>query len=454
MDFTASSIIRQARSVADLQETKNISYQDEVDLLNESWRELYSRYTESDSDYWITETVIPLLSSYQDPNSQNAYLVPLPDDFYKLRTVSWNTGNLWRPMDKFAIAQRDWQPAVPMYRMKNTKLWIVCPLGMVPEIKVDYYTPPPTITLPQDPLEFLTSVPAYSLPDYQPGAYVESEGVLAYILTTAKTIRATNQKSGVDTLLYTSTNAITSLRYYGGYLFWIDTVTGALNRAPTNFTATLVPAAIVGTGVVNFGIQDGFVYYSTATQTFRVNPDGSGSISPLPVASTDFQLFNGLSLYITGSGFVAYNLVVSTQAATAIRQFDGAVYIQVSNTLMAVSFDDAFALTVGDVIYTDVLYAGQVNDSGYLPTRTSETIEALSLILDYAFSYPTNEVNEIMIYTTAYAFARKSSDKDRMGVIDPTIATLWKRFASVNKQDEYEFSRINNYYGDSLGYWY
>src|SRR6478736_1065382 len=138
MPYTASQIIREARSLSDFQNAETITYEDELQLINEAYRDIYNRYTESDGDYWVNEVIIDLGSQYLDPNAQNAYLIPLPSDFYKIRWVSYKNNTMWSPVNRFSTADRDDWPGVPMYRIKNDDLWIISPLGSIPQIKMGY----------------------------------------------------------------------------------------------------------------------------------------------------------------------------------------------------------------------------------------------------------------------------------------------------------------------------
>jgi len=162
---TAKKLVTDARSVADLQNTQTISYNDTVTLINESWRTLYSAYTESDGDFWVKEVVITPDTSMIDPNNPYAYLIPLPTDFYKIRSLSWNTGTQWTPVQRFSMSQRDMIVGVPLYRIKNDVLWVIGSQGTVPTLKLDYYIPPVIVTLPKDDLPFdtiptgVTSIP-------------------------------------------------------------------------------------------------------------------------------------------------------------------------------------------------------------------------------------------------------------------------------------------------------
>ena len=89
----------------------------------------------------------------------------------------------------------------------------------------------------------------------------------------------------------------------------------------------------------------------------------------------------------------------------------------------------------------------------YLSAISYQTGQAVSLVPDSVLSYPTVEVNEILAYTSASAYARKQSDTNKQATIETRLAALWERFWSVQKRDEYQSTRINNDYQQYPGNW-
>jgi len=177
MAFNTSELIAYARSIADLQNTKFISETDELVLINEAYRDIYSRYTESDGDYYTKEAVITLDSTMLDPNSNGkSYKIPLPTDFYKLRFVDYNYGGNWNTCNKFSTSQRNQDVSVPMYRLINNTLWILAAPGTASQIKITYYIPPQELVASQPTLVY----PNYTnilYPSYIGGA----DQLMAYV---------------------------------------------------------------------------------------------------------------------------------------------------------------------------------------------------------------------------------------------------------------------------------
>lgn len=73
--YTAADIIRRARQKADMQSSGFITQQEDFDLLNESYAELYDLLVGAFENYYVQEVEINL--------DQNVVDYDLPDDFYK-----------------------------------------------------------------------------------------------------------------------------------------------------------------------------------------------------------------------------------------------------------------------------------------------------------------------------------------------------------------------------------
>jgi len=440
--FTASGLIKDGRRLADLENSKFISHDDEVSLINEAYRDIFSLYTESNGDYFTKDYVFTLQSSQIDPNSLSGgdYLVDLPADFYKIRFLSFSQGTRWQTCTNFSASERENMPTAPKYRIKNNQLWLITSPGQASTFKMTYYTPPEAVTLPELPVSFLSAAPIYSLATVAPMVYIDSPQVLVYV--DGLNIKAENKDTGNTVTLYASAAAVSSMTYYAGYLYWISA--GSIYRAPTDFLTTLVPVSIVAATNTSMLVQGGFLYYSTATNTYKANLDGTSPVVQVALQTKDYQLLGSVPAYIAG-GLVVYDGVTSTVAAVRLFQFGGKLFILDGlNQIMQLTITGN-VLAVGQMVIDNVLAAGAAGFStGYLPVRTDQEVFAQSLIADTVFAYPSNEVNEIMAYSCGIGFARKQSDQVKMGVLQAKLAELVTRFNQVNRRDEYQNYRINN----------
>jgi len=469
MIFDAVTLVRNARSIADLQGTQFVTYEDTANALNESYREIYNRYTESDSDFWIAEVVIEPTQEMVDPNANNAYLIPLPDDFYKLRTVSWSNGQ-WIPMNRFSMSERDSFTGIPMYSIRNNYLWVIG--NSIGQIKIAYYTPMETVTVPAEPVA-LTPETAPNMRNVTSMFWDDLSQTLYYIYS-GVTVKSYDPASGTTTTLYTSVNTKTGIAYAGGHVYWRDSVANTVLSAP--LAATLVPVSLGLTGVLNFTLYPttGKLYYATASATFSATLTGSGSAQVLAATSSDYLVYQGTPCWIA-SGLVVVDGTPSAVAASRLLTDGVWLYVLDSNgTLSRYSLVDD-VMTLSDTVASSLSLVGsgvsfssqrvpQSPEFGalwlaapYVPTLDySYQAVVQSLTRNTVFDYPTIEVNELMSYQMAVYFLRKQTDQAKIGLVAASVERLWERFYSVNKRDENQVARINNSYaplGGGWGWW-
>jgi hypothetical protein len=463
-DFTASELVAYARSIADLQNTKFIDHTDEVNLINEAYKDIYARYCESDGDYFVTEIVTQLTPAMLDPNNTPfAYLIDLPSDFFKLRYVSYRYGNQWQPVEKFSMSQRDNVYGVPRYRIKNNQLWILCN-STVPEIKMGYYPIASEITTPLSPLSFFDTLSDFAKLSLRDVSYVDQDQIALY--ATGNDIKATSLTLGTTVTLVTSVTPSKPM-YYRGYVYWISA--GDIWRMGTDFLTTLSAAAEIVTdgAVVDLSVFDNLIYYSNATNAKTANLDGTG-VSVYGAVGTSFCKLNGFPCYLSAGvvlrGLVAVTGIIGT--ITAIAAVDTSLYIltsSIDNISTLYRYTVAGQVAVDPVVIaTDVsglaqhviespdLYLMLTNNNG-VSSDAEVYFTATSVYLDTIFDYPINEFWEILAYTCGIAYTRKNSDEKKMALLTSRLTEMWKTFDDNNKRDEYQATRINNSYANMGG---
>ncbi|MDD5303536.1 MAG: hypothetical protein PHS14_10560, partial [Elusimicrobia bacterium] len=257
-----SKIVSLARSLAALPDTQAISHDDEVSSVNASWRDLYARILESNDDPFLESATITLTPAMVV--GTNEYLVPLPSDFYRLRTVDYRDGSgEWRSMDNFAPTARNDLPSYPSYRFNANRLWIIG--AQFSEVRLRYYPPSVELTHPEPDIEFATGATPLTFPTITSPVYVPWHNFGAYILAgtdiTAGSIDDNTDATPVT--LYASAGA-SDLVYYKGYLYWIEAAD--VWRAPTDLvTSPLVPVQLTATGTVtSLSVFRDHLYYCDA----------------------------------------------------------------------------------------------------------------------------------------------------------------------------------------------
>jgi hypothetical protein len=242
ISVTASSMVARAISLADLVNSTFISYDDKMNSMNEAWKDVYNFLTERNDDYFFTLTTLTMTQAVLNaPLNTNEWLIALPADFYKLRILDYNYSGTWQPMMKFALDRRNNYNTIMQYRFQGQNLWVVGgPYnGGSPQLRIGYYPPPNQLYFPNQ-TQFFTKNSALSDADlsvvidpfYVPGSIqsalpqttsqstISANGML-YCLPGVG-INYVSNNSNINTNVLSTTDTITLVKYYKGYIYWIQ----------------------------------------------------------------------------------------------------------------------------------------------------------------------------------------------------------------------------------------
>lgn len=468
----ASEIRDRARSLSDLKNSQAITYEDEVRSLNESYKDIYNQLCNSDFDYNTKEEIITDWATYIDPNNPWAYNIPLPSDFYQLRFVDYNSNGNWYPMNRMNPNQRDSNSTEPLYRLKNTSIWMIIGPGnnMPSSIKISYYPVPDEITLPDNAL-------SYNM-DLTPS--------LASTTTTNWWISpitdSTLNTSAPDTMLYNYSNTliaesqlnqtkytlmsqnVSQIEYYKGFLYYL--YAGEVYRTSfnANTNSTIIGTKIVFGGVsissiLTFNVVNDKLYASNASTAIEADTDGSNSVyftgSPIPayypyIIDYNYQAYidSTGSIIMRGPGIVDPGIPVIVGAYVNMAS-DGKKLFALDSVhrLWSIKFDytdPLIPVATMELMDDDIRWIGGVSNGKLAIVRYNEVgNEAITAAVDFDLSYPSNTLYEIMSYQMAIDFKRKyeadtTELKERMSVMMSTFMN------SMIKQDQYKVERIQN----------
>jgi hypothetical protein len=450
--MNTKNIMDRAIGLADLQNSGYITFEDKLYSLNESYRDVYEYVTKGDDDFFLKSatldnTTIVVLDD-------NQYTIDLPTDFYKLRTITWDDNGTWREVPRFPINIRERITGFPSYRMQDGKIWvsgIATASASYPNLKIDYYPSAVDMTVPDAPL-------AYSALSIVPTSMAYTGVGRTIIYTTGSNIRAYSLDTLVDSLLYTSAG-IADLGYLNGHIYFRKG--GEVWRGSTDLVSTMVPAAITATAgaVVTTTLMWGYVYWSTATQCWRCNLDGTGPVLRQNVAINyvaswgigipNYGYINGAGTLIIDTGLssgVAVSQIAGDNTYLYYRTPTGNVY-RMLPTLVA-------GVYTSILLATDVAYMG-VYGNHRLPIYTTDgKIYALSTYPPIDLTFNQNIAYEIMAYQCAIDFKRKNnSPPESIANLSTRLEALWSRFSSQRGADDYKPERIQNYYYNGASTW-
>ena len=115
-----SAIISKGLSYAALPSTNFFTAQDQLDSVQQSYKDLYAVLCEHDDDYFVTQVYLTLAAFTPDANRAYTYNYPLPSDFYRLRLFQYQPdGQLYFPVDKMTIENFGNLQGNPGYRMQG-----------------------------------------------------------------------------------------------------------------------------------------------------------------------------------------------------------------------------------------------------------------------------------------------------------------------------------------------
>ena len=217
LEMTSTQIIARARSLADLPDSQFVSYDDEIQSLNESWKDLYESLLEQgDNDFFVNQITVIITPAMSV--GTNEWEIPLPEDFYKLRYVDYRGATLWTEMDKFPLSMRDYNPMEPYYRLKNNRLWVIGSQALSTSLtlRIAYFPPPVAITEPKPTLVFGTALTPAALALATQPFFINANTVMLYVSGNDIWGESLPLRSTVKLL-----TGVTPLRptYYKGFLY-------------------------------------------------------------------------------------------------------------------------------------------------------------------------------------------------------------------------------------------
>jgi len=443
----SSEIIARARSLADIANSKFITNSDEENALFEAYKDVYSKITDSSDDYYIKTAILDLTTATKI--NDTSFEIDMPSDCYKIRFVDFKNSGDWQNMDRFNTNQRNERPGKPQYRWRGDKLWIIA--GSLPDaIRVDYYPPALAPSVPELTRRYLTQLSPSAKLGVTSAWYVY-EYAKDYMLYVSGgiTIVAESLAGNSTATLYTGT-AITNVKYYSGYLYFLSG--GDLYRGTTDLAATVVPTAILsGLSITSFTITNNLVYYTDGASSFSCALDGTGSVTIAAVAEYDYCKCGADLVFRNAGGYLVIGGVVSTIAALSVSSNGDAIYyLTAAGDVMRLTDYGLPTETTELIDYATDLEGGQA-EYGFLTCRgPMATLFALSDKVDTDFSYPLNEAPEAMAFQCAIDFRRKQNGDTTQLIARG--AEIVDRMMDQLKRDEYqpehrisEFNRLLNY---------
>lgn len=454
--MTASNIIQRARDLSDLKNSKFIAHSDELASLRESYRDIYSSVTESNDDYFVEELIYTLSSTYLI--GSNEWALPLPPDFYKLRSVDTRGADMWINVDKYAMSGRNYGAGNLAYRFRGDTLNVIGSPGSAAggQVRIRYYPPAATLNVPAASISIADAVATAKTPAaiaaLTQSFYVADRNIMLYM--DGLNLVAEDLNAKTLTTLYVAATAVTFIRYYRGVLYFVRNAT--IYAIASTLTAVVVPVAVAGpANVANLEVWDqNLWYYETAGNSYKKPTSGGAAVNLGAFASSNICKYGAAYLYRDAGGLVNYAGAISTGVTADFMTTDpaGNVYTREGQELHKRTLSIAYATVTNYTLYDDAGYCGPWADdwanpsNGWLPVAGFQhaSLVALSDLEDSEIDYPLNLVPEICAYQSAIDYKRKAQG-DPM-VLMARLQELRLRLEETIKRDAYQPERVNQFY--------
>lgn len=428
----ASDLISYARSLADLKTSKAITYQDELNALNTAYLDIYNNLTEADDDYYIKELTYTNIGSYALDTPSN-YLMPLPADFYKIRTVDYLAMGQWSPMSRLPLNMRDSRSTEPFYRIRGSGLWVVFGTLMgVSEIKISYYPAPATLSLPDYKVDMQTSI-GYNTDIYNQWCLKDENSI---IKTNTSTLLLYSVNKSIPTTLYVDAGAVSSPTFYRGLIFYYSD-TSIKFYDPVSNTASEVATGIDPT--YPYSISGSSIYYIKSGATYSNSYlGGSETLFDSGIKTCVSEIGPSAVAFLEAGSVVVDNVVIDTDAT-----YMSYPYYNKGSDVYKIE-EDAVLWKEGTQIgaqWEDRIIAKDVN---------TNSIYLYSTFADTNLEYPVNALWEIVSYQAAIDFKRKYDDVN--DALEQRKMQMWDTFLNTMiKRDAYKPEKVQNAY--NFGNW-
>lgn len=498
MQTTASERIARALGIADLVNATNISYNDKVSSLNESYRDIYTRALNSDDDYFLTEVVIPILPGYVNPTSIGQsieYLVPVPEDIERIRYIDYQaSGTVWISMEKYSQTAKNLAPSVPMYRWKDNKISIIgSTIGStLTSIRLGYYPTAKPLTIPEPTLTLGSSLPLAQQVAIDQGSFTNqyvkainintvngSQGI--YIYYNGTDIVAEDEDLGTVTTLLTVAG-VQQLMYYQGYVYY--TTAASVFRFFTDLISVGTPTTLVTPGFsatrLNMIKDNGVNTVASYNPPYLlwVSDQSTNSIlyqtngTPVSTTAENYASFfscQGHFWAVSGAGnlyrfdgttfTVAAGVRVSLPAGLGttlvLRAYSDDTYVyatigngSITNVYKFTLSDDLSSISDTEILVEDINVSKtwRLDNGRIVYNNFMDIAVSISTKPDTIIAYPNNFLPDLLSYQCAIDFISKQQGDPSL--VQSRFLALWKTYANTLKRDDYQPERIGNVYGN------
>ena len=435
--YTTRDIITRAQELADLKNSDFISWGENMRLLDESYKKLYSQIIAANDKYYFVKISLKDLTKVIVPEEreQNVVYFKLPSDFYQLASIYLKQSN--KPVVKKAVSE---SVTCDRYDIIKDMLVLYGTLSQK-DIVINYYPIPKTLTLKNTE----TVLDLTNVIDCNGSKYLKAivgTGTTEIVIEdvsscTIKTFTVSAEITG-GTLgkgfayVWNATDSW-MISFYDGSVVHEDELFGSFKS-----NGNLRLYKIVDDKVVYGKEEDKF---ATEINTEIILPDNYSYITANDDGSEFFAVAEGKLYSCDESG----NKEITDADEEKIEWFIPGLYYVQNGSIMC---GENVLETYGN--YNKVLGYNKIDfNTGYGVSVTSfddDKVHLKSCFVDTALDFPNNFYFSYLAYQLAIAYKIKQN-ADSTG-LQALLGEETQQFFDTLSRDAAEYHRINNVYGN------
>lgn len=428
LKLNAKDLVKRAQQLADLEHSDFISWNENVQLLNEAFQKVYQKVINHDDKTYLKKAHLIAVA-----NNDREIIYDLPEDFYQLYSLNDYSTNR-------CIARNTLNDPVNTsgYSIENNQLIV---RGVQRDLMMKYYPVCPTITLKADnvksvlPNEYIPSTGIADVYDTKIAVYnASSESVIVFDILTGETIKEVTDISecikiiaGKNGFVVKGTSAIT---FYPWESQDAVTVLNYITDDNKNlwFNVSLTKLSFIDeygleSEIIDLSEKENYPSFEVGTlsEDKKIYYLEDGTVNLLDVYDIESDITEGVSM-------------LPTTSLNTVTYFFKDLVMTANGTLYTF---------YNDKVETSVIGINKIDmNTGYGYTMKNGIIRGI--FNDTNIDYPNNMFVQFLSYQLAIQY--KAKQNQEAPGLNALYAEAESQFYDTIGRDDYSYTRINNVY--------
>lgn len=429
LKLNAKDLVKRAQQLADLEHSEFISWNENVQLLNEAFQKVYQKVINHDDKTYLKKKHLIAVA-----NNDKEIIYDLPEDFYQLYSLNDYATNR-------CIARNTVNDPVNTsgYTIENNQLII---RGVQRDLEMKYFPVCPTITLKADnvkgvlPMEYIPSTGIADVYDTKIAVYNSaSESVIVFDILTGETIKEVTEV----------TEALKIISGKNGFVVKDST---ALTFYPWESSETFTVTSVITDDLKNLWFNDtlrtkiSFIdEYGLESEVIDLSEKLNYPTFEIGTMTEDKKIYyledgtvNLLDMYDIESDATESVSMLPTTSLNTVTYFFKDLVMTANGTLYTF---------YNDKVETSVIGINKIDmNTGYGYTLKNGIIRGI--FNDTNIDYPNNMFVQFLSYQLAIQY--KAKQNQEAPGLNALYAEAESQFYDTIGRDDYSYTRINNVY--------